>query len=72
VLERHKEPTEPADLVAAFESLQQVAHKVAEAMYKGAGGGDAGNYPGETDQDDAGDDAGGDDVSDAEFVESNN
>jgi molecular chaperone DnaK len=70
VLERHKEPTEPAELVAAFESLQQVAHKVAEAMYKGAGGGDAGNYPDES-ADQGDEEAGGDDVIDAEFEESN-
>jgi molecular chaperone DnaK len=73
VLERHKEPTEPADLVAAFESLQQIAHKVAEAMYKGAAGGDAGNYPDESvDESDLGgdDDGGSDDVIDAEFEES--
>jgi molecular chaperone DnaK len=74
VLERHKEPLEPAELVAAFESLQQVAHKVAEAMYRGAGGGadggDGGNYPDESA--DLGEEEGGaEDVIDAEFEESN-
>ncbi|HTM22807.1 MAG TPA: Hsp70 family protein, partial [Kofleriaceae bacterium] len=37
VLAANKEPTTPGDLVAAFEALQQVTHKVAEAMYKNAG-----------------------------------
>ena len=47
VLEDHKEPTNPDELRTALESLQAVAHKLAEALYKGAappdgdmGGGD--------------------------------
>ena len=37
VLEEHKDPTDPDPLRAALESLQTVAHKVAEVMYKGGG-----------------------------------
>jgi molecular chaperone DnaK len=49
VLERNKDAGSPDELRAAFEALQSVAHKVAEAMYKtagaegGGGGGDAGH-----------------------------
>ncbi|HUS63933.1 MAG TPA: molecular chaperone DnaK [Kofleriaceae bacterium] len=43
VLEANKEPTKPGDLRAALESLQSAAHKVAEAMYKGAGPAGGGN-----------------------------
>ncbi len=71
VLETHAEPTDPEPLRAAFESLQQIAHKVAEAMYKGAGGDDAGG-PEDLGDDDAGDAPAGDDdssVIDAEFEE---
>jgi molecular chaperone DnaK len=41
VLERNKEATTPDELRAAFETLQAAAHKLAEAMYKQSGGGDA-------------------------------
>jgi molecular chaperone DnaK len=37
VLDANREPTSPGDLRSALESLQAAAHKVAEAMYKGAG-----------------------------------
>jgi molecular chaperone DnaK len=40
VLEDNKEPTKPDDLRAALESLEALAHRLAEAMYKGQGGGD--------------------------------
>jgi len=71
VLEAQREPTDPEPLNAAFESLQSVAHKLAEAMYRGAGGGDdeGGNYPGNPEED-LGEEAGGDEgVIDAEFEE---
>jgi molecular chaperone DnaK len=65
VLEDNREPTQPEALRAAFESLQAVAHKIAESMYKQAGGPaggeagpDAGAAPG-----------GGDDVIDADFTD---
>jgi len=66
VLQANREPTTPDDLVAAFEALQSVTHKVAEAMYKAAG-----PVPG---HDGGGDGAGDDtsrpeDVIDAEFSE---
>jgi molecular chaperone DnaK len=74
VLEDHKEPTTPDELVAALESLQTVAHALAEAMYKGAGGDDIGEDGGEDLGDEfgdepVGDDAGDDGVIDAEFEE---
>jgi len=34
LLERHTEPTEPTELQQGVEALQQVAHKLAESMYK--------------------------------------
>ncbi|MBK7194530.1 MAG: molecular chaperone DnaK [Myxococcales bacterium] len=65
VLEANREPSQPEALRAAFESLQAVAHKIAESMYKQAGGpagGDAGP--------DAGPAPGGaDDVIDADFTD---
>ncbi|HTE56571.1 MAG TPA: molecular chaperone DnaK [Kofleriaceae bacterium] len=67
VLDANREPTSPGDLRAALESLQSAAHKVAEAMYKGAsgeGGGPGGNgqHPDEQQPRDEG-------VIDAEFEE---
>jgi molecular chaperone DnaK len=41
VLERNRDASSPDELRGAFEKLQAAAHKVAEAMYKGAGGGEA-------------------------------
>jgi molecular chaperone DnaK len=38
VLERNKDASSPDELRAAFESLQSIAHKIAESMYKTAGG----------------------------------
>ena len=64
VLESNKEPTRPDELRAAFESLQSVAHKIAESMYKSAGAGDDGAA-----QADAGAGPAGDDVIDADFTD---
>jgi len=68
VLERHKDSDRPDELRAAFEKLQGAAHKLAEAMYKQAGGAPDGGGDG------AGPASGGpgsgggkDDVIDAEF-----
>jgi molecular chaperone DnaK len=77
VLEDNKDPTSPDDLRAALESLQSVAHKLAEAMYKNAassddGAGDVGEDLGDDDHGDDHDEeeGGGDDgVIDAEFEE---
>jgi molecular chaperone DnaK len=68
VLERNREAGKPDELRSAFESLQSVAHKIAEALYKAAspseGGGGGGPEPGA----DAGGGGGGNgDVIDAEF-----
>ncbi len=68
ILEDNKEASQPDELRAAFESLQTIAHKLAESLYKQAGateGGDGGGGG-------AGGPAGGgdpkpDDVIDAEF-----
>jgi molecular chaperone DnaK len=38
VLDANAEPTDPSELQAALERLQQVAHKLAEALYKGQAG----------------------------------
>jgi molecular chaperone DnaK len=76
VLEANKEPTKPGDLRAALESLQQAAHKVAEAMYRGAaaeGGGNGGDG-GEPHAPGGGGPSkpsGDSDVIDAEFEETN-
>ncbi|MEZ4404580.1 MAG: molecular chaperone DnaK [Kofleriaceae bacterium] len=63
VLEANREPSQPDELRAAFESLQAVAHKIAETMYKAAPGGDDGAPAGEP----AG--GGADDVIDADFTD---
>ncbi|MCG8416312.1 MAG: molecular chaperone DnaK [Proteobacteria bacterium] len=64
VLDRHQEPTDAAELQAAAEALEQVAHKLAEAMYKNQseqdGGGAAAGGSGENSND----------VIDAEFEDS--
>ncbi len=39
VLDANSEPTDPADLLSALESMQQAAHKLAETLYKGQGAG---------------------------------
>ncbi|MFN0248774.1 MAG: molecular chaperone DnaK [Kofleriaceae bacterium] len=61
VLERNRDNGDAGQLRTAFENLQAAAHKLAEAMYKQSGGGDAGPPPAD----------GGappkDDVIDAEF-----
>ena len=70
MLEDNQEPTNADDLRSALESLEAVAHKLAELMYKGEGmDGDAGDSTG---GDDVGDDApppGDEGVIDAEFEE---
>jgi len=65
VLERNKDADQPDELRAAFEKLQGAAHKLAEAMYKSAGGG----QPGGDGAPSGGGGGGGgkDDVIDAEF-----
>jgi molecular chaperone DnaK len=71
VLEDNKEGGNADELRAAFESLQTVAHKIAETMYKSAGG-EAG--AGGPDQAAGGGGGGGapqDDVIDAEFEDKN-
>ena len=47
VLERNREADKPDELRAAFEKLQSAAHKLAEAMYKQAGGPEGGAPGGE-------------------------
>jgi molecular chaperone DnaK len=73
ILEDNKEPTEPDELRAALESLQSVAHKVAEAMYRGAGSDDdedhGGNGADVGDEEEEDEQAGEDNVIDAEFEE---
>jgi molecular chaperone DnaK len=70
VLERNRDASSPDEMRAAFEKLQAAAHKIAEAMYKQAGAGDA-PPPGDAAPGDAG--GGGasgskeSDVIDAEF-----
>jgi molecular chaperone DnaK len=64
VLEANAEPTEPGDLQAALERLQQVAHKLAEALYKGQAGAAA------EEQRPGGSPSPEEDVIDAEFEES--
>jgi len=68
VLESNKDASTPDELRAAFESLQTIAHRIAESMYKAGGpteGADAGPTPGAE-----GPGAGGQsDVIDAEFVD---
>jgi len=69
VLEDNKDASHPDELRAAFESLQHVAHKLAETMYKSAGGPSepqgqqGGQAPGQG--------GGQDDVIDAEFEDKN-
>ncbi|MBK9031171.1 MAG: molecular chaperone DnaK [Myxococcales bacterium] len=65
VLEANKEPSEPEALRAAFESLQAVAHKIAESMYKSAGGPGDGAPEGEPEAASGG----ADDVIDADFTD---
>jgi len=63
VLEKNRDGGDAGELRAAFEKLQSAAHKLAEAMYKNAGGGDAAGGGGEAPQPEAKND----DVIDAEF-----
>jgi len=69
VLERNRDPDKPDDLRAAFEKLQASAHKLAEAMYKQAGGSDGqpGGEGGGPQPGPGGGSGGKDDVIDAEF-----
>jgi molecular chaperone DnaK len=76
VLEANREPTKPEDLRAAYESLQSVAHKLAETLYKAAGASGPGQgAEGQAQQPNAGGPAGGgesdDNVIDAEFEDKN-
>jgi molecular chaperone DnaK len=64
VLERNRDADKPDELRAGFEKLQASAHKLAEAMYKAAGG-DA--QPGEAAPQPGTGSGGKDDVIDAEF-----
>jgi molecular chaperone DnaK len=64
VLEANAEPTDPSELQAALERLQQVAHKLAEALYKGQAGAAA------DEQRPGGSTTPEEDVIDAEFEES--
>jgi molecular chaperone DnaK len=72
VLEKNREPKDAEVFKTAFERLQKASHKMAEVLYKAAGGTDgaqAGGAPGG----EAGPQAGGggkDDVIDAEYTES--
>lgn len=68
VLEDNKEPTKPDELRAALESLEALAHKLAETMYKGGQDSDDGAN-GEADDEDDDMPTSGDDVIDAEFEE---
>jgi molecular chaperone DnaK len=67
VLERNKDADQPDELRAAFEKLQGSAHKLAEAMYKSAGGGQPGGDGAPSGGAGAGGGGGKDDVIDAEF-----
>jgi molecular chaperone DnaK len=69
VLEDNQEPTSPDELRSALESLEAVAHKLAELMYKGEGmdGEEAGDMGEDADDDEP---AGDEGVIDAEFEES--
>jgi molecular chaperone DnaK len=69
VLERNRDASKPDELRSAFEQLQSVAHKIAEALYKGAGG-DAGAPP-PGDAGGAGPEPQPNDVIDAEFEDKN-
>jgi molecular chaperone DnaK len=67
VLESNKDASNPDALRAAFESLQSVAHKIAESMYKQAGG--PGPGEGEPDIQSPGGGAAEGDVIDADFTD---
>ena len=67
VLEENKEPTKPDALRAALESLETLAHRLAETMYKGQGGDGMGG-DGAAEEEDEGPSS-GEGVIDAEFEE---
>jgi molecular chaperone DnaK len=69
VLDANREPTNATELRAALESLQSAAHKVAEAMYKGASGGEGGDDSGNGQRPDQQQQERDDGVIDAEFEE---
>jgi molecular chaperone DnaK len=74
VLEDNKDGGKADELRAAFESLQTVAHKIAETMYKSAGGEAGAGGPDEAAGGGGGTSGGGapqDDVIDAEFEDKN-
>ncbi len=66
VLEENQEPTKPDDLRAALESLEALAHSLAEHMYKGEGVDPDADTGADEEDDEAADDDG---VIDAEFEE---
>jgi molecular chaperone DnaK len=77
ILEKNREPKEAEVFKAAFERLQKASHKMAEALYRSAGGtdgaqagepGSGGDGAGATGSGGAG--SGKDDVIDAEYTES--
>jgi len=67
VLERNKDADRPDELRSAFEKLQGATHKLAEAMYKQAGGDGQPGGGGAPPSGEGGGGGGKDDVIDAEF-----
>jgi molecular chaperone DnaK len=73
VLEQNREPKEPEVFKSAFERLQKASHKMAEVLYKAAGGTEgaqAGDGGGGGGTNGGGSGGGQDDVIDAEYTES--
>jgi hypothetical protein len=71
VLEDNKDAGTPDALRSAYETLQSVAHKLAESLYKTAAPEDAGGGGGPGPSDDQGAPGGPGDVIDAEFEDKN-
>ena len=71
VLERNRDAATPDELRQAFETLQSTAHKLAESLYKGAGGAPAGDPGAGPDADQAPPAGDQGDVIDAEFEDKN-
>jgi molecular chaperone DnaK len=72
VLEQNREPKEPEVFKSAFERLQKASHKMAEALYKAAGGSEGAQAGDSGGGGESGGSGGGgqDDVIDAEYTES--
>jgi molecular chaperone DnaK len=73
VLEKNREPKEPEVFKSAFERLQKASHKMAEVLYKAAGGTEgaqAGSPNGGGQADEGAAPGAKDDVIDAEYTES--